>query len=113
MSTEGWSPNTGPAMWDRCDFGRAHMVNSPGFGRGVLTDCTFVNTRWRGGLEGMSFNATSLRRCRLEGRSMSLEFGLTGPLGERAVPWVEVEIPREQAGYCHVHQIEGPGITLV
>jgi hypothetical protein len=102
-----------PTTMERCDFSRAHMVNSPGFGRAVLTDCTFVNTRWAGGLAGMSFRGTSFRRCHFEGRAMTLEFGWTGPLMGQTPPWVEVTIPKAQAEHCYVHQVTGPGLVLV
>jgi len=105
-----WKPST----WTRCDFSRANLKNSPGFGRATLEDCTFVRTAWPGGINGgHDFRGAALRRCRFEGPALALRFGWTGPLRGEIPPWVEVHIPREQVGDCEVHQVSGPGIVVV
>lgn len=103
-----------PSAWTRCDFSRANLKNSPGFGRAKLTECAFLRTAWLGGIGGgHDFYGASLHRCRFEGPSLALRFGWSGPLAGQTPPWVEVFIPREQIADCEVAQVSGPGIIPV
>lgn len=98
--------NPSSTYW-RCLFQRTRIGPYGSFGRAILEECRFSDTRFP---SAMWFRGADVRRCVFAGSFETVCFGWTGPWSEEP-PWLEADLSDASFDDLEVYAHSGPGIV--